>query len=78
LERGLFSLVSRIIVNVKRTIPILALLAAMARGEAGLVEYLDVHCAFNDAMQTRNEVRASYNRSPCLIDTISGPTVSGS
>ena len=48
------------------------------RGEASLVEFLDAQRAFNDAMQTFNEARASYARSLYLIDTVSGTTVSGS
>ncbi len=48
------------------------------RGEASLVEYLDAQRAFNDAMQTANDARASYARSLYWIDTVSGATVSGS
>lgn len=48
------------------------------RGEATLVEFLDAQRAFNEAMQTANDARASYARSLYLIDTVSGATVSGS
>ena len=47
------------------------------RGEASLVEFLDAQRAFNDAMQTYNEARASYARSLYLIDTVSAASVSG-
>ena len=48
------------------------------RGEASLIEFLDAQRAFNDAMQTYNEVRGNFARSLYLIDTVSGATVSGS
>jgi cobalt-zinc-cadmium efflux system outer membrane protein len=48
------------------------------RGEASLIEFLYAQRAFNDAMQTYNDARASYARSLYLIDTVSGATVSGS
>lgn len=48
------------------------------RGEASLIEFLDAQRAFNDAMQTFTDARASYARSLYLLDTVSGATVSGS
>ncbi|MBI1357889.1 MAG: hypothetical protein GC160_26425 [Acidobacteria bacterium] len=45
------------------------------RGEATLVEFLDVQRAFNDVMQTYNEARASYARSLYLIDAVTASAV---
>ena len=39
------------------------------RGEATLVEFLDAQRAFNDVMQSYNEVRSRYARSLYLIDS---------
>jgi cobalt-zinc-cadmium efflux system outer membrane protein len=40
------------------------------RGEATLVEFLDAQRAFNEIMQSYNEVRTSYARSLYLIDSV--------
>ena len=45
------------------------------RGEASLIEFLDAQRAFNDAVQSYNEVRAEYARSLYLIDSVSGRSV---
>ena len=40
------------------------------RGEATLIEFLDAQRAFNEIMQSYNEVRARYARSLYLIDSV--------
>ena len=40
------------------------------RGEATLIEFLDAQRAFNEIMQSYNEVRTSYARSLYLIDSV--------
>lgn len=45
------------------------------RGEASLIEFLDAQRAFNEAVQSYNEVRAEYARSLYLIDSVSGRSV---
>jgi cobalt-zinc-cadmium efflux system outer membrane protein len=42
------------------------------RGEATLVEFLDAQRAFNDAIQTYNDVRANLARSLHLIEAVCG------
>lgn len=42
------------------------------RGEASLVEFLDAQRAFNDAMQTYYDARASYARSLYLLESVTG------
>lgn len=48
------------------------------RGEASLIEFLDAQRAFNDAVQTYIDARASYARSLFLLDSVTGSAVSGS
>ncbi|MBI4909053.1 MAG: TolC family protein [Acidobacteria bacterium] len=45
------------------------------RGEASLVEFLDAQRAYNDSVQSYNEVRANYARSLYLIDSVTGRSV---
>ena len=40
------------------------------RGEATLIEFLDAQRAFNEIMQSYNEVRSRYARSLYLIDSV--------
>ncbi len=46
------------------------------RGEASLVEFLDAQRAYNDAVQSYNEVRTNYARTLYLIDSVTGRSVS--
>ena len=45
------------------------------RGEATLIEFLDAQRAFNDAVQSHNEARASHARSLYLLDAVAADTI---